>query len=128
MRRIPLWNQTQEAIAAAVEIRQHDTLMFVTRARGPYYKVSTSASGKVSRRDSVGEQFNKLLVANDLKRPGLGFYALRHTFETIAARLSTSTPSVQSWATLTRTTWPRTTSKRFQTNDCEMLCHTSKRG
>lgn len=33
--------------------------------------------------DSLGLEFNKLLVDLSIKRLGLGFYALRHTFETI---------------------------------------------
>lgn len=33
--------------------------------------------------DPVGKEFTKLLVSLKLKRPGLSFYALRHTFETI---------------------------------------------
>ena len=38
--------------------------------------------GKIAD-DSVCKEFNKLLTKLNLKRPGLSFYALRHTFETI---------------------------------------------
>ncbi|MCA9248395.1 MAG: hypothetical protein KDA42_14815, partial [Planctomycetales bacterium] len=31
----------------------------------------------------IAKEFRKLLDAHDMHRPGLGFYALRHTFETI---------------------------------------------
>ena len=34
--------------------------------------------------DSVRLEFNKLLAALELKRDGLGFYALRHKFATVA--------------------------------------------
>ena len=34
--------------------------------------------------DPVGKEFTKLLSTLKLKRPGLSFYALRHTFATVA--------------------------------------------
>lgn len=34
-------------------------------------------------KDSVGLEFGKVLTALELKRPRLGFYALRHIFRTI---------------------------------------------
>ena len=33
--------------------------------------------------DAVSNEFSKLLTRLDLKQPGIHFYALRHTFETI---------------------------------------------
>jgi integrase len=33
--------------------------------------------------DAIGQEFAKLLRKLKLKRPGVSFYALRHTFETI---------------------------------------------
>jgi integrase len=37
-----------------------------------------------NRKDLIGIQFGKLLDALNIHREGVGFYSLRHTFETIA--------------------------------------------
>lgn len=85
-RRIPLWPETLEAVKEALESRpkpkseEHDSLVFVTKYGVPW--VRTGPSGK-SNIDKITDSFNKLLVAAELKRPGLSFYALRHTFETV---------------------------------------------
>ena len=39
---------------------------------------------RVRRIDHIGMAFNALVVSLGLHRPGLGFYALRHVFETVA--------------------------------------------
>jgi integrase len=39
---------------------------------------------KVSRRDIIGARFNATVRGLNLYRAGLGFYALRHVFETVA--------------------------------------------
>ncbi len=36
--------------------------------------------------DPVGKEFVKVLVALKMKRPGLSFYALRHTFSTVGQK------------------------------------------
>ena len=46
---------------------------------------STRGPGRTNV-DSVGLRFGRLLESPDLKRPGLNFYPLRHTFETIAGK------------------------------------------
>ncbi len=43
----------------------------------------TNPNGKGTPDDAVGKQFTKLFQKLELKRPGVSFYALRHTFETI---------------------------------------------
>jgi len=81
-RRCPLWPETIEAIRDAIEARpkaklpEHAELVFITRCGSPWAKdVADSPITKETR---------KLLDKLKLHRPGLGFYALRHTFETIA--------------------------------------------
>lgn len=80
-RRCPLWPETIEAIREGIKERpkakqrEHDDLLFITGAGLPWAR-STSFN-------PVTKEFCKLLDALKLHRPGLGFYALRHTFETI---------------------------------------------
>ncbi len=112
-RRCSLWPETIAAIEAAIAERPapndpaHAGLLFVTRFGGPWAKVQSlpkrtvtkgneQANGKAN--DEAGEsngtkaavvdnpvtkEFRKLLDTLKLHRPGLGFYAIRHTFETI---------------------------------------------
>jgi integrase len=81
-RRCPLWPETIEALREAIDQRpkakrpEDDALVFVTRYGQPWSK---------DRADSpVTKEMRKLLDDLELYRPGLGFYALRHTFETVA--------------------------------------------
>ena len=55
---------------------EHEQLVFVTK----YGK----AWAKETPDSPVSKEFRKLLDSLAMHRPGLGFYALRHTFETIA--------------------------------------------
>jgi len=79
-RRIPLWPETIKALKESIAKRTDESLVFITRARNPYVRVSDN--GVV--RNSIMEEFSKLITRLKIKRLGLGFYALRHTFETIA--------------------------------------------
>jgi integrase len=80
-RRCPLWPETIEAIQEAIEQRprakrpEHDGLVFVTKYGNPWATDTPHSP--------VGKEMKKLLTRLKLHRPGLGFYALRHTFETI---------------------------------------------
>jgi integrase len=96
-RRCPLWPETVEAIRESFECRpnpkltEHTDLAFVTKYGGSWSKETST--------NPVSQEFRKLLNALDstaakeakkrrqkptkIHRPGLGFYALRHTFETI---------------------------------------------
>jgi len=81
-RRCPLWPETtaalQQAIADRPAPKQPEAvgLVFVTKYGQRWSKETSTAS-------PISAEFCKLLVKLDLHRPGLGFYALRHTFETI---------------------------------------------
>lgn len=86
-RRIPLWSETVDAMKAARKKRADKKHVFITREGKQYVRVERNESKEgsiASRRDSVGAEFSKLLVRLKLKRPGISFYALRHTFRTIA--------------------------------------------
>ena len=79
-RRAKLWPQT---IAAIRWLPKRDSkhpdkqLVFTTRLGNHWLGGSTTAN-------PIANEFTKVLRAADLRRPGLSFYALRHTFQTIA--------------------------------------------
>ncbi len=80
-RRCPLWPETIAAIREAVHQRpkarhqEHDQLVFTTELGLPWARTTSFCP--------VAKEFGKVLDTLKLHRPGLGFYALRHTFETI---------------------------------------------
>lgn len=82
-RRCPLWPETIKALRDALEVRrdaklpEHGNLVFVTKYGAPWSKDIADSP--------VTKEFRKLLDLLKLHRPGLGFYALRHTFETVAS-------------------------------------------
>jgi integrase len=94
-RRCPLWKETTQAIKAAIEERPKvkdqtsADLVFVTKYGRKWAAAALSEpdpdTGKVKNwcSDPVTAEFSKLLVMLGLKRPGLSFYAMRHTFETV---------------------------------------------
>jgi integrase len=85
-RRIPLWPETLVALREALQSRPRPKLeadrdlVFITKYG--FRWVRTNEKG--TSIDSVGWEFRKLLVRLGIKRPRIAFYALRHTFETIA--------------------------------------------
>jgi integrase len=81
-RRCKLWPETVEAVRRAIAKRPapkdtaHDGLVFLTQT-GRLYLTD-------SHDNHISLAMKTLLEKVGLHRPGLGFYALRHTFETIA--------------------------------------------
>jgi integrase len=80
-RRCPLWPQTVAAIREALARRPTPKdpsdagLVFITKYGEPW--------AKADRDNPVAKETTKLLKTLGMDRPGLGFYCLRHTFETI---------------------------------------------
>ena len=89
-RRTPLWPETIMALRKAFACRPtaNDTrdadLAFITQRGHRWVRTyePKDAEGAVPD-DAIGKEFSKLLNRLNLKRPGVSFYALRHTFETI---------------------------------------------
>ncbi len=81
-RRCPLWPETIAAMRAAIAIRRkpknaaHESLIFVTAALGSFAKETTD--------NPISKEFSKLTDETKIKKPGRGFYSLRHTFRTVA--------------------------------------------
>ncbi|MEN6404848.1 MAG: tyrosine-type recombinase/integrase [Thermoguttaceae bacterium] len=96
-RRCPLWGETAAAIREAIDQRsepkrkEHAGLLFITRHGGKWAQSRVEEPDKKTKKqkmwsdDPVGKEFTKLLNSLKLKRPGLSFYALRHTFATVAS-------------------------------------------
>ncbi len=82
-RRIPLWAETVTAIRAATKASpapvddDHRGLLFIS-ARGKSFAQAKQTHWLVSGETAA------LLRRLKMDRPGLGFYALRHTFQTVA--------------------------------------------
>ena len=96
-RRIPLWSETVSALKEAIAKRPqpHDPadtdLVFLTvfgQRWVRYEVVEEKHHGKKEIKakfdDAIAKAIGELLNNLSLKRPRIGFYTLRHTFETIA--------------------------------------------
>lgn len=83
-RRNPLWPETVEAIKAALATRkqpkakEQENLVFVTRCGDAWINPGKD--------NAISKEFAKLAKALGIEQKGRGFYALRHTFRTIAGR------------------------------------------
>jgi integrase len=96
-RRIPLWSETVAALRQVIVNRRQPAdkadagLVFLTRSGLRWVRYGfkeTKRLGKTLIRpqsnNQLAKEFSKLLFDFGLKRPRIGFYTLRHTFETIA--------------------------------------------
>jgi len=93
-RRCPLWPVTIKALREALAERPaHATkadadIAFVTKYGNRWVravlKERTDSGPKHTPIDSIGLEFGKLLRHLKLKRKGVSFYALQHTFRTVA--------------------------------------------
>ena len=85
LRRCPLWPATVAAVRTAMAKRpaakdaDDDGMVFLTKYGQRWVRI-----GPKSPIDSVGLQFGKLVKELHLEREGRSFYALRHTFATVA--------------------------------------------
>ena len=86
-RRVPLWPETVAAVKEAIAHRQtpldpdHESLAFITKQRHPWVRMTPNGRPV----DAVCPRFSRLLSKVGAKRPGLGFYVLRHTTEMIGS-------------------------------------------
>lgn len=99
-RRVPLWPETVKALQAVLDKRRPPKdakdagLVFLTRLGQPWVRYGLAETkdedGKVNvtgkADDAIAKTTAKLLTTLGLKRPGLSFYTLRHTFETVAGQ------------------------------------------
>ena len=94
-RRIPLWPETVDALRKAAALRPDAQdpadagLVFLTRTGKPWVRVQPRRRGNelaaIVALDALSQAFRKLLKKLDINgRRGLGFYTLRHVFETVA--------------------------------------------
>ena len=89
-RRVPLWDSTVEALKAAIADRPAPKdkadagLVFITVRGHRWVRARERDKGGAVWIDSVGLEFSKVLRKLGIKRHGVAFYSLRHTFRTIA--------------------------------------------
>lgn len=76
-REFPLWKETAKAIEANRQTEYDSELLFVTKYGLSWYKDGQADS-------PITKEFSKLLKECDLQQKSRGFYALRHTFRTVA--------------------------------------------
>jgi integrase len=95
-RRCPLWPETIRALQAAIAARpkaklpEHADRVFITKyghTWEPKSRKQNDDKGTASAKDNpISKEVAKLLKSLKLHRKGVGFYALRHTFQTIGEK------------------------------------------
>ncbi len=84
-----LWPETLEKLREAAECRpapesrDEVNLFFRTKYGRRFVRISENDANI----DQVSSQFRKFLVSWDMHKPGLNFYSLRRTFETVAGNI-----------------------------------------
>jgi integrase len=93
-RRCPLWPETVAALWEVIAARPKPAdypecgRVFLTTRGNAFIVITTTIDrekgvARSNRKDLIGIQFKKLLDALGIHREGVGFYSLRHVFETI---------------------------------------------
>ncbi len=87
-RDLPLWPETVEAIE---KVPKTDKLVFYTSRGNPYIQTTSKPDGneneKYTTLNTITTKFSRLIKRSGLDLPkGTGFYSLRRTAATIAAR------------------------------------------
>jgi integrase len=93
-RRCPLWPETIAALREVIAKRpaakrpEDNDLVFVTRCGARWVKVDFDKGEdgriKVAQDDAISKELRKLIRKFGVARRGLGFYAIRHGFQTVA--------------------------------------------
>lgn len=93
-RRCKLWPETVEALRLVIKQRpkaaerEYRSRVFLTggtwKPGYPYVRQQETKTGNWYSDDALAKEFRKLLDKLNLHRKGVAFYALRHTFATIA--------------------------------------------
>jgi integrase len=82
LRKAKLWKETIEAVEEVIENRKtpidpaHSNRVLITKRRGTFYRDSTE--------NPVSREIAKLFRIAEIDRPGIGHYALRRSFATVA--------------------------------------------
>jgi integrase len=98
-RRIPLWPETVAALQTAIANRRQPTdsvdadLVFITSFGQRWVRYEVIEEKKHGHKkikakfdDAISKAFGRMLDDLGTRRPRIGFYTLRHTFETVAGR------------------------------------------
>lgn len=91
LRRCPLWPDTVKALKAAIAERPkpkddaNADRLFITKY-GQTWEPKSTKEIKSAKDNPVSKEMAKLLKACKLHRKGVGFYALRHIFQTVGGK------------------------------------------